>query len=59
VRFRKKYVKHKDDVWLNMMAGAIGGLLGSWTMNQFQADYIETAEPATCAGRTRHGQSRR
>jgi putative membrane protein len=48
VRFRKKYVKHKDDVWLNMMAGAIGGLLGSWTMNQFQAaiSKLQSRQPA-------------
>jgi putative membrane protein len=31
--FRKK----KENVWLNTAAGAIGGLLGAWTMNQFQA----------------------
>jgi hypothetical protein len=26
-----------DKIWLNTAAGALGGLLGAWSMNQFQA----------------------
>jgi hypothetical protein len=33
--FRKRHAE--DEVWLNVAAGAVGGLLGSWTMNLFQA----------------------
>src|SRR4051812_20464130 len=26
----------RENVWFNTAAGALGGLLGAWTMNQFQ-----------------------
>ncbi|HEY3827470.1 MAG TPA: DUF1440 domain-containing protein [Bryobacteraceae bacterium] len=31
------FKKRKENMWLNMAAGAMGGLLGSWTMNRFQS----------------------
>jgi hypothetical protein len=40
--FRKK---REDKVWLSAVAGALGGLLGSWTMNQFQAGMVKLQKP--------------
>ena len=35
---------HDLSIWKGMVAGLAGGLLASWTMNQFQAAWIRIAE---------------
>lgn len=34
---RKRGARHDGDVWKGLAAGLVGGLVASWTMNQFQA----------------------
>src|SRR5215204_6350271 len=34
----------KADVWKGLGAGLVGGLVASWTMNQFQAVWTKVAE---------------
>jgi putative membrane protein len=41
--------KPAEKVWLNTAAGAIGGMLGAWTMNQFQAGVSKLQAPAKAA----------
>lgn len=36
--------KAEPDVWKGLAAGLIGGLVASWTMNQFQAAWSKAAE---------------
>jgi hypothetical protein len=42
--------KRKENVWLNTAAGAIGGLMGAWTMNQFQAAVAKLQPPGKQGG---------
>lgn len=35
---------HDADIWKGMIAGLAGGLVASWTMNQFQAAWTRLAE---------------
>lgn len=37
---------HDANIWKGMIAGLAGGLLASWTMNQFQAAWTRLAEGA-------------
>jgi putative membrane protein len=41
---RTKANYRKRDVWKGLAAGLVGGLVASWTMNQFQAAWTKTAE---------------
>src|SRR5258708_4179945 len=34
----------KRDVWKGLAAGLVGGMVASWTMNQFQAAWTRAAE---------------
>lgn len=40
---REKNYRDKPDVWKGFAAGLVGGLVASWTMNQFQAIWTKTA----------------
>src|SRR4026209_1536243 len=35
---------HEASIWKGMVAGLAGGLVASWTMNQFQAAWTRLAE---------------
>src|SRR5690349_22287633 len=35
---------HEPSIWKGMVAGLVGGLVASWTMNQFQAAWTRIAE---------------
>lgn len=37
---------HEPNIWKGMVAGLAGGLVASWTMNQFQAAWTRIAEGA-------------
>ena len=41
---RKATGRDEGDVWKGLAAGLIGGLVASWTMNQFQAVWSKVAE---------------
>ena len=36
--------EHEPSIWKGMVAGLAGGLVASWTMNQFQAAWTRLAE---------------
>lgn len=41
---RKAISRDDSDVWKGLAAGLVGGLVASWTMNQFQAAWSKAAE---------------
>ena len=40
----QKTNSHEGDVWKGLAAGLVGGLVASWTMNQFQEAWSKAAE---------------
>ncbi|MDQ6654050.1 MAG: hypothetical protein M3Y84_15080 [Acidobacteriota bacterium] len=41
---RKANKRDEGDVWKGIAAGLVGGLVASWTMNQFQAAWTKAVE---------------
>jgi len=46
-------MSERDDAWKNVVGGAIGGLAGSWAMNQFMALQHKAVEKAREASKNR------